>query len=77
MLARSRSAAGPYVCLIPDVEVRKQRSVGDLVSGGDTAVAAKMLLEVCERFNAPFGEEDLARMQDELADYLTRGLLRG
>lgn len=77
MNACTQQSPAPCICLIPDVEVRKQRSVGDLVAGGDAAVAAKMFLEICERFNAPFGEKGLSRMQEELVDYLRRGLLKG
>ena len=45
------SANGEHRCYIPDVEVQKERSAGDLEAGAAVDVTAKIFQELSERFN--------------------------
>lgn len=75
MISKRQPLQGELKCQIPDVEVSRQRTAGDLEAGGDAEVSAKLFLEICERFNATFDNVDYDRIKDELSTYLRHGLL--
>ena len=56
---------GQYVCHIPDISVRKRRTVADLVSG-PSEHTLKIVKEVCERFNYPASRHP--RLRDMLKE---------
>ncbi len=62
----------PLVCQIPDIEVRRERTAGDLEAGARVQTAAALFLEICERFNATF--DNAGRAEIQLAFEMFRNL---
>jgi hypothetical protein len=62
-------------CQIPDVEVQIRRSASDLEAGAATDAAARIFQELCERFNISLDNADMARLRNDLENFLSRGLL--
>ncbi|MGI5922872.1 MAG: helix-turn-helix domain-containing protein [Lentisphaeria bacterium] len=69
------SANGEHRCYIPEVEVRRERSAGDLEAGAAVDVTAKIFQELCERFNVTMDKADTARLKRQLSQFLLHGLL--
>jgi hypothetical protein len=66
---------GEYRCYIPDVEVQKERSAGDLEAGAAVDVTAKVFQELCERFNVSMDKADMTRLKKQLDRFLRHGML--
>jgi len=47
-----------YICQIPEIIVRKNRSAGDLEGGAAAGTAIQLFQEICERFNATLNESE-------------------
>lgn len=75
MLGWVREHGSERRCLIPDVEVQIRRSASDLEAGAATDAAARIFQELCERFNVSLDNADMARLRNDLENYLSRGLL--
>ena len=69
------SINGEHRCYIPDVEVQKERSAGDLEAGAAVDVTAKVFQELCERFNVTMDKADITRLKKHLDQFLRHGLL--
>ena len=52
----------PYKCYIPDIMVRMRRTVADMLTGTEVH-AARVIAEVCERFNFDARQHDFLRQQ--------------
>lgn len=50
------------ICRIPDIEVHKQRSSGDLEGGASLDTAQQLFGEICERFNVTLDKADIAQL---------------
>ncbi len=58
-----------YLCRIPDIRITLQRSAADLASGY-VEHAARIIKELCERFNFPDGRHD--NLRQNIIDYLEK-----
>ena len=58
-----------YLCRIPDIRIKFERSAADLASGYIDHTT-KIIKELCERFNFPDGKHD--RLRDEIIAYLEK-----
>jgi hypothetical protein len=56
-----------YVCRIPEINVKMQRTVADFVSG-PVGHSVRIIREICERFNLPAGKHD--QIEDSIRKYL-------
>ncbi len=59
-----------FVCRIPDIQVRIQRSAADLMSG-TTEHSSRIFKEICERFNFPQGQH--GSLDDSISNYIKKG----
>ncbi|MBR0459557.1 MAG: ATP-binding protein [Victivallales bacterium] len=50
-------------CLIPDIEVHRERTAGDLEAGGIIQTASALFFDICDRFNAVFDEAGRAEVR--------------
>jgi len=59
---KGRSGKSDYVCLIPEIKLKIQRTAADLASGA-TVHTVRIIREICERFNMPDGKhQDLDKV---------------
>jgi len=58
-----------YLCRIPDIRIKLERSAADLASGY-IEHTAKIIKELCERFNFPDGRHD--NLQKKISAYLEK-----
>jgi schlafen family protein len=58
-----------YLCRIPDIRIKLERSAADLASGY-VEHAAKIIKELCERFNFPDGRHD--NLRENIISYLEK-----
>ena len=58
-----------YLCRIPDIRIKLERSAADLASGY-IEHTAKIIKELCERFNFPDGRHD--NLQKNISAYLEK-----
>ncbi|NLG15224.1 MAG: hypothetical protein GX561_13600, partial [Lentisphaerae bacterium] len=62
-------------CLIPDVEVVKYRSAGDLEAGAAADIAEKIFREICKRFNVSLERTDSDLLKEQLDEAVKHALL--
>ena len=60
---------GQYICRIPDIRIKLERSAADLASGY-IEHAARVIKELCERFNFPDGKHE--KLQKNIIAYLEK-----
>jgi len=58
-----------YLCRIPDIRIKLERSAADFASG-HVEHAAKIIKELCERFNFPDGRHD--NLRENIISYLEK-----
>jgi len=58
-----------YLCRIPDIRIKLERSAADLASG-HIEHTAKIIKELCERFNFPDGRHD--KLRENIIAYLEK-----
>ena len=68
MLVSSNNKINPdHVCRIMDVEVKCDRTAADLEGGGSPETAARLYVELCERFNVTYDKADETKIQNSMA----------
>lgn len=68
MLVSSNNKINPdHVCRIMDVEVKRDRTAADLEGGAAPETAARLYVELCERFNVTYDEADEKKIQNSMA----------
>lgn len=65
-----RKNARLYLCRIPEIQVRIQRSAADLISG-TVEHSVRIFKEICERFNFPQGQH--GNLEEIVAYYIKNG----
>ncbi|HPN84393.1 MAG TPA: ATP-binding protein [Victivallales bacterium] len=65
-----RKSARSYVCRIPEIQVKIQRSAADLMSG-TSEHGARIFKEICERFNFPQGQHE--KLDETITNYIKKG----
>lgn len=58
-----------YICRIPDIRIKLERSAADLASG-HVEHTARIIKELCERFNFPDGRHD--KLRENITSYLEK-----
>jgi len=61
---------GELVCQIPDIDVRRERTAGDLEAGAFLNTATDLYTDLCERFNAVFDQADIREISLQLQNLL-------
>ena len=72
MLALQKDKENPdHVCRIMDIEVKRERTAADLESGAAPETATRLYVELCERFNVTYDNADIAKIQNNMADFIS------
>ena len=68
MLASYNNKINPdHVCRIMDIEVKRERTAADLEGGAAPETAARLYVELCERFNVTYDAADEKKIQNSMA----------
>jgi hypothetical protein len=67
---QKKKIARAYLCRIPEIQVRIQRSAADLMSG-TAEHGTRIFKEICERFNFPQGQH--GALEEIVANYIKKG----
>ena len=68
MLAALNNKINPdHVCRIMDIEVKRERTAADLEGGAAPETAARLYVELCERFNVTYDAADEKKIQNSMA----------
>ncbi len=65
----SKSSRAQHVCRIPEIEVKIQRTASDLISG-TVGHSARIIREICERFNLPQGKH--VGLEEQIGAFLEK-----
>ncbi|MBQ6472845.1 MAG: ATP-binding protein [Victivallales bacterium] len=70
-------STGELVCQIPDIDVRRERTAGDLEAGAFLNTATDLYTDLCERFNAVFDQADIREIRLQLQNLLGGARMKG